>query len=256
MRRAEIVSYGGGTNSAALLVGLHEHGERPDAIVFADTGGEKPHTYGHLFTMQPWCERIGFPSITIVRGEQRQQEIDGSLEGECLRLGKLPAKALGFGDCSDKWKRDPMQKWVKRNCPEGLVTLIGYHAGEAERVRRSSIYAEEKRYPLIEWDWDYEDCEAAILRAGLPLPGKSACYFCPSSKAREILELRDRYPDLMARALEMERRALAGDGQAPALHTIKGLGRRFAWAQLLKEHDAQPDLFTLTPETCSEACFT
>ena len=35
-----IVSYGGGTNSTAMLVGLWERGERPDAIVFADTGGE------------------------------------------------------------------------------------------------------------------------------------------------------------------------------------------------------------------------
>ena len=43
-----VVSYGGGTNSVAMLVGLHERGLRPDAIVFADTGGEKPNTYGHM----------------------------------------------------------------------------------------------------------------------------------------------------------------------------------------------------------------
>jgi len=42
-----VVSFGGGTNSTAMLVGMWERGERPDAILFADTGGEKPHTYQH-----------------------------------------------------------------------------------------------------------------------------------------------------------------------------------------------------------------
>jgi hypothetical protein len=250
----QIVSYGGGTNSAAMLLGLHEHGERPGAIVFADTGGEKPHTYKHLLTMQAWCEAHGFPSISIVRGDQPQQVRDGSLEGECLRLGALPSKALGFGSCSDKWKIAPQAQWIAARYDQPVVRLIGYHAGERERADRGR--REGMRFPLIEWDWDYEDCLAIIQRAGLPLPGKSACFFCPSSKAREILDLRDRYPELLARALEIERRALAGEGQAPALHTVKGLGRRFSWAQLLREHDAQPSLFDLTPEACSDGCFT
>lgn len=33
-----MVSYGGGTNSTAMLIGMVERGERPDAILFADTG--------------------------------------------------------------------------------------------------------------------------------------------------------------------------------------------------------------------------
>lgn len=33
------VSFGGGTNSAAMVIGMFEQGERPDYILFADTGG-------------------------------------------------------------------------------------------------------------------------------------------------------------------------------------------------------------------------
>lgn len=40
-----VVSYGGGTNSTALLVGMVNNKIIPDAIIFADTGGEKPETY-------------------------------------------------------------------------------------------------------------------------------------------------------------------------------------------------------------------
>ena len=40
-----IVSFGGGTNSAALLIGLYKHKIPIDLITFADTGAEHPHTY-------------------------------------------------------------------------------------------------------------------------------------------------------------------------------------------------------------------
>jgi argininosuccinate synthase len=37
-----ILAYGGGVNSTAMIVGMIERGERADAVVFADTGGELP----------------------------------------------------------------------------------------------------------------------------------------------------------------------------------------------------------------------
>ena len=40
-----IVGYGGGTDSTAMLVGLWQHHVPVDLILFADPGGEQPHTY-------------------------------------------------------------------------------------------------------------------------------------------------------------------------------------------------------------------
>lgn len=37
-----------------LLVGMAERGVRPDLILFADTGGEKPETYEFVNTMDAW----------------------------------------------------------------------------------------------------------------------------------------------------------------------------------------------------------
>ena len=45
-----IVSFGGGTNSAALLIGLYKHKIPIDLITFADTGAEHPHTYQFIGT--------------------------------------------------------------------------------------------------------------------------------------------------------------------------------------------------------------
>jgi hypothetical protein len=237
-----IVSYGGGTNSTAMLVGLHERGERPDAITFADTGGEKPHTYTHIVAVNEWCERVGFPRIETLSGTMPQQVIDGTLEQECLRLGSLPSKAYGFSSCSMKWKVDAQNKYAKRVAAlmgeelSAITRLVGFDADEESRVTRGKSTEHKQlwrnRYPLFEWGWGRDECVEAIARAGLPQPGKSACFFCPSSKKHEIIQLAKDYPALARRALEMERRALAGEGQAAAT-TSKGLGRGFAWADVL-----------------------
>ena len=50
-----IVSFGGGTNSAALLIGLYKHKIPIDLITFADTGAEHPHTYQFIEIINPLC---------------------------------------------------------------------------------------------------------------------------------------------------------------------------------------------------------
>lgn len=241
-----IVAYGAGTNSTAILVGLHERGERPDGIVFADTGGEKPETYEHLRVVNEWCLSIGFPEIEVVRASTPKQTEDGSLQAQCHRLGELPSKAYGRSGCSFKWKITPqmqhMSAWAQLRgvSVEKITRLIGFDADEWERVDRGLGLAHTKKhreeYPLYEWGWGREECKDAIARAGLPQPGKSACYFCPSSKKHEILELRQNHPALLEDALLMERRACAGEGQAPAFRGI-GLGRTFNWGVWLTQYD-------------------
>lgn len=60
-RQPLVVSYGVGVDSTALLVGLRQRGVVPDAILFADTGSEKPETYRYLPLIDAWLDRIGFP---------------------------------------------------------------------------------------------------------------------------------------------------------------------------------------------------
>lgn len=104
-----VVSFGGGVNSTALLLGLAEYQQRPDAILFADTGGEQPATYEHVEVMRQWCVAAGFPELQTVR---YHESAHGTLEQECLNNETLPSKAFGFGGCSVKWKRAPMDRWV------------------------------------------------------------------------------------------------------------------------------------------------
>ena len=245
-KKHTIVSFGGGTNSTGMLVGMRERGERPDAIWFADTGGEKPHTYAHIDEVSAWCISVGFPTIEILRGPEvwgPQMVKDGSLEAECVRLGSMPSKAFGFSQCSVKWKLEPNNRRLRKYLAENRLDMsdvercVGFDAGEPSRYERAKGIMERnpkmvrERWPLMEWDWDRDDCVEAIARAGITQPGKSACFFCPSSKTPEIFWLRDNHPDLLHRAVEMERRARAGEGQAPAAKC--GLGRTKVWGDVI-----------------------
>jgi hypothetical protein len=250
-----IVAYGAGTNSTALLVGLHERGERPDLILFADTGGERPETYAYLDVMDEWLARVGFPTLGRVRYTMKDGTVQ-TLEERSLRTRSLPSIAYGYKACSEKWKRRPQDKFVNNWEPAkaawaaGLkcVKLIGYDADEDRRVRNAPTEDAKYtyRYPLYDWDWDRNACLDAIARAGLPSSGKSACFFCPSSKKTEILDLKRRHPDLFARACAMEANA--------DLDTIKGLGRRWSWSELADLERSQTRLLP-DPEETPCGCF-
>jgi len=233
MKPPVIVAYGCGTNSTALLVGMYEQGERPDLILFADTGGERPETYAYLDVLDGWLAKVGFPPLIRVRYARKDGTVE-TLEDRSLNTKSLPSIAYGYKACSEKFKRRPQDKFVNHWAPAkaawaaGIrcVKMIGYDADEERRVKNAPV--EDNKYiycyPLYGWDWDRNDCIAAIDRAGLPRPGKSACFFCPSSKKAEVLDLQRRYPHLYARACAMEANA--------QLDTVKGLGRRWSWRDL------------------------
>ncbi len=246
-----VVSYGGGTNSTAMLVGMHERGMRPALIMFADTGDERPETYAHLDAVQLWLTSAGFPRIVVVRNMLPQGVTDGSLSGECLRLGTMPSKVTGYSSCSKKWKVDPqtryLRAWMTERGIGHVEQYIGFDAGESGRAVRGDKSVEShktNRYPLIEWGWGREECVGAIARAGLKQPGKSACWMCPSSRKPEVLWLKQTHASLYARAIEIERRALSGEGDGSAdYRKIVGLGRHWNWQSAM-------------PAACQRAIFT
>jgi len=236
-----LVSFGGGVNSVALLIGLHQHGLRPDAITFADTGGEKPGTYRVLAQMDRWLTDRGWPAITVVRTVGVRTG-DKSLEDACRRLEIMPSRTVGLGTCALRWKKEPQEKWL-RHWPafkaaklagfDKVIRAIGYDAGEARRAKYFEDDMTVYTFPLMEWGWDRERCEAEAVLEGFHDVTKSACFFCPSSTKTEVIELAQRHPDLFQRAVDMERAALASG----KMHSVKGLGRHWSWEALVKASD-------------------
>jgi len=238
--RPLIVSWGAGLNSTALIIGLLERDIRPDAILFANTHGEKPATYRFLEVFTDWLKERDL-DLVVVDNAAREGFPHTSLENECHNNQTLPSLAFGFKGCSAKWKRQPQERWAKQWQPaidawergDKVTKAIGFDAWEERRAKIPEDNEYRYIYPLIEWGWGRDECTEAIEREGLCPPPKSACFFCPASKKSEILQLKRKHPDLFQRAMDMERHA------APALGTVKGLGRAWSWTELGDADDAQ-----------------
>ncbi len=272
-----VVAYGLGVDSTALLIEFAHRGIRPDAILFADTSGEKPETYAYLPVIQRYLAGVGFPAVVTVRYEPKRAPYR-TLEQQCLHTGTLPSLAYGGKSCSLKYKRTPQDRYILAAYPpqellgqgRRVVRAIGFEAGEQRRtyahvVKAIGLDAGEGHrltwlppttpddggerlsrerwldrhyfvywYPLMEWGHDREACRKIIAAAGLPVPMKSACYFCPASKKAEIHWLREHHPALLERALRIERNAREG------LTSVRGLGRSFSWEEYLARLDDLP----------------
>jgi len=235
-----VVSYGLGVDSTAMLVGFQQRGIRPDVVIFADTGSEMPETYSYLEIIRPWLETVGFPPVTVVKNA-RPRSGDASLEDALLRNSVLPALAYGQHQCSLVWKVAVIQKHIRRcygwsgrqqNWGRGLPYVrmaIGYDAGKRDRVRAGKSHGKDTPgtrnwFPLNEWGLDRQACIDLISSAGLPVPRKSSCWFCPAMRREEVDQLAREHPDLLARALEIEDRA-----KRRGLTSVKGLGRSWNW---------------------------
>jgi hypothetical protein len=195
-------AYGLGVDSTAGIIGDWKIGRRPDAILFADVGSEKPETYAYLPIFQQWLASVGFPPVTVVRYQVKNYKHwpPYSTIGEnCLTNGTLPSLAFGFKSCSQKWKIGPQDRWTaawppaQESWAAGMKVrkAIGYDAGPHDTKRYIKVQdgldpAYDYVYPLREWGWDRERCKAEILSVGLPVPPKSACYFCPSTHPEEL----------------------------------------------------------------------
>lgn len=238
-----IVSYGGGVNSYAMLIGLYHHQIPIDLILFADTGAEFPYIYQAMEVMNLWLSERSLPQITVVQNVDRFGN-RLSLEMECLRSKTLPSIAYGYKKCSQKHKIGPQNKFCNNNaqCKEvwqsgGKVNkFLGLDAGEQKRYKRSLEYDVKNKkycniYPLIEWGWNREKCIEVIKQEGLTPPGKSSCFFCPNMKREEIIRLKEEYPAIFQRAIDLEKNAI------PNLTKLKGLGRTWSWSEKFKGVD-------------------
>ena len=151
-------------------------------------------------------------------------------------MPRLPGATFNRGSCTLKFKVEPQNRYCRgmEACQqawargEKVIKLIGFEACEGYRQERAADRAHagrgspdakryEWQYPLMEWGWNLERCKQAIADAGMPIPPKSACFFCPNQRPEEVEELSD---EERARIVRMELRA------EPYNRKVHGLWRR------------------------------
>jgi hypothetical protein len=150
----------------------------------------------------------------------------------------MPGGAPGTRSCTADFKIKITGRWLKAHgaTPDNPARVdIGISLDEIHRVnnRRAMPY-EQPVYPLLEHDPPLRRaaCQRIIAAAGLPVPGKSVCWFCPLRRLGYCKALRRDQPELFARACQLEdllnqRRTALGKhpvwltGLNRPLHTIR-----------------------------------
>ena len=155
--------FGGGVNSTALYVLLKKTKTDVTAI-YVDTGGDPDSTRKHIEHMH---ER-GYP-IEIIPGQVNGVNLPQYIE----TINVIPSRRFRW--CTDKFKIRPIMNHIEK--PAELYIAFDY--GEKHRAKESERKNVYNRYPLIEEKVTREQCREIIRWAGLPVPTKSGCWFCP-----------------------------------------------------------------------------
>mgnify|MGYP001557854009 CR=1 FL=1 len=191
-----VISYGGGVDSTAMTLQLLKDDERPDLIIFADTGAEWPETYKFIDEFDAWLKKFGL-EITRIQCKE------GPMYEYMLERRWTPSRL--YPSHIERWKIRPILQYLKTWRQEQPVEMcIGIDYDEADRMASPRRKYITNRYPLVEAEIGRRGAEALIKEVGLPMPIKSGCFFCPYQLTPRWLRLKREHPDLylLARRLE------------------------------------------------------
>lgn len=213
-----VLSYGGGTDSFAMLLRGLQLGLRPDVVAFVDVGdprredpAEWPATYRHIEEhLRPLLhrERIPFEVIDSDRYPVRDAR---SLFAWLHARHQIPV-AGPKRICTVIAKVERFEDWCADTFPgEQLETWIGFEAGEEDRAAKDPNAGKPSewrfnRFPLIEWGLCRCRSEQLIRAAGYPVPPKSACVFCPYGTRGDWKRLAETEPATFAEVVNLEER--------------------------------------------------
>jgi len=214
-----VVSFGGGVQSTALLVLAAQDVIPHRVFLFANVGtdSEHPATLTYLRDhAAPYAAAHGIAlhQLDRLRRDGSTETLWGRLTKEGSRSLPIPVRmsngAPGTRSCTADFKIRVVGKWLKAHgasAANPAEVAIGISLDEIERVnkRRAQPY-ELPVYPLLEHAPPLRrtDCARIIRAAGLPVPPKSACFFCPFHRPATWAEMARDEPELFARCCGLE----------------------------------------------------
>lgn len=264
-------SFGGGVQSVAALVLAAQGQIDYQTFLFANVGddSEYPETMTYLRKVaMPYAAAHGLRLI-----ELHKTRADGSTESLWQKLSRtersvdipmyLPNGSPGHRSCTADYKVKVISKWMRQHgaTKDAPGTVgIGISVDEIQRMKPSQLPHIRNAHPLIDLELTRSDCTSLIASAGLPVPPKSSCFFCPFHSLNAWQELYDKHPDLFGRSVAIEslineRRAARGmppiwltRKARPLDQVVDGSHR-----QQLRLFKTEPSTFSCGPFACSGA---
>lgn len=215
---SRIFSFGGGVQSTAVLVLAAQGKVDFKTFVFANTGddSENPATIAYMNNVAgPFAEKHGLE--ILIRAHKRQtlyENLTGNNRTIAIPV-YLPSGAPGTRKCTSEWKirvvaRAAKELGASRKNP-GVVG-IGISTDEADRAKDSRISHVIHEFPLLDLRISRMECGNIIRDAGLPVPPKSSCWFCPYKKLSEWRTMAKENPEQFELAAKLEAKLEAKRG--------------------------------------------
>lgn len=238
MSQLRTFSFGGGVQSvAALALAAHRKIDFR-TFLMANVGhdSENPDTLDYLEQhAAPFAHAYGIKLIVLDRHLKdgttetiRQRIISSHGSRQTIPVYLANGKP-GSRVCTLEFKIQVTGTWLKANgaTPDNKATVgMGISLDEIHRANpNKAMPYEELEYPLLYLGIRRADCYGIIRRAGLPMPPKSSCYFCPVKKIPEWQDMYENEPEQWENACEVEdtiNSHLAQQGKKPVFLTPAG----------------------------------
>lgn len=220
--RLNVLSSGGGTQSNAIICLIHAGLlPKPDIIVMSDTAREASNVFTYYKQyIAPLCDDIGLEYVIIPKALYATHDLsipasNAPLPGYFTELngrkknGYCAGKQPAF--CSDKWKKEVIQRYLNQRYGERYLTLrgvdtwFGISIDEANRRAKETKGKWCRRYPLVELNITQEESVQIVEDYGLPTPPRSLCWMCPNRSDEMWSWMRDNVPEDFQKAIEHEK---------------------------------------------------
>lgn len=247
----DTTSYGGGVQSTALLVLAAQGLIQSRTFLFANVGddSEEQETLDYVREVaMPYAAEHGIALRELVKTRR-----DGSVETlfdkltrEGSRSLSIPYRSTKDGppmsrSCTAEFKVRVLGRWLRAHGASAnnpATVGVGISLDEIQRAsgKKRTDY-ENVVYPLIGVGIDTglkmrrSDCMALIRDAGLPVPPKSSCYFCPHHTLSAWADQRREKPDTFEKSCQLEEHLNArsvANGTGPVFLSRAGIPLREA----------------------------
>lgn len=221
-------SYGGGVQSTAMLVLVGEGYLPPGPFLFSNVGEDSEHPATIRYVREVAFEYAASRGIEIhelervaTRGKHKgpitlwREVMDHTSRSIPIPVRMGDNGAPGTRQCTGNYKIRVVQKWIKEHgatAANPWAVNVGISTDEFERASsRTNEPYERLAYPLLTLEHrlapsgaSRAQCAAIIRDAGLPVPPKSSCFFCPFHKPTVWADMARDEPELFERSCTME----------------------------------------------------
>lgn len=210
-----IASFSGGKDSVATIILAHENNEPLNLIMFSevmfdhDTSGELPeHIQFIKNRCKPLFESWGY-EVKILHAEKTYMDCFNHV----VTMGPRKGKRSGFpmaGKCciNGYCKVGAIRQFLKKKDPAKIVQYLGIAVDEPKRLARldgTNKYSLLAKYGYTE-KMAFELCEKyGLLSPIYDFAPRGGCWFCPNARYSELKNLRNNYPELWEKLLDLEK---------------------------------------------------